>query len=801
MMRNYALAILQVCSYLAISQNCKYTLSGKVLDLHDSSVLSGATLVVAETESMTQTSLDGDYTILNLCENTTYSIKILHSSCETKTFYVKISEDTQRDFKLEHHLEELNEIILKGKAYENNTNTILENNVSKETLERYSTGALGDALNSLSGVSSLNKGNGIVKPIVNGLHSSRIIMVNNGVRMQDQEWGAEHAPNIDINSVGRLTLIKSASALQYGGDAMGGVIIAEALKVPVKDSLYGKTMTSVASNGRGGILTSNLTKSYSSGWFGTVQGTVKRFGDFEAADYILSNTGLIEQNASLRLGLNKFNYGFEGYFSFFSNKIGILRASHLHGAADQVRAFESNTPLIINDFTYNIEAPRQNVKHQLARIKGFKTFENFGILSLQYDYQQNNRLEFDIRRGDDRDKAAMDLKLKTHTLLLDYENDFEHKLDLKSGLMARYQNNFANPNTGVRRLIPDYDKYELGIYLLGNFTLDDRWLVEAGARFDYTHLDAYKFYRTSFWEDRNYDVLYPEIVIDDLGTQVLANPNLKFHNASATAGLKYTFKDNYKLFFNYALASRAPNPSELFSEGLHHSGARIELGDLSFNSEVGHKVSVTFQRDHDTFSFSINPYVNTISDFIIIEPTKVLETIRGNFQVWEYRQTNAQLLGVDIDAAYKFTDKLNFTHQLSIVKGYDRSKDLPLISMPPISTKNEISFEYPKFHNLKLALQSEYVFAQNEYPDNNFEVYVPETESTELLDISSTPSAYHLLNFNSSIDFKITKTSLLTVGLGITNILNTSYRNYLNLQRFYADDLGRNFLLNLKFKY
>ena len=171
----------------------------------------------------------------------------------------------------------------------------------------------------LSGVSSLNKGNGIVKPIVNGLHSSRIIMVNNGVRMQDQEWGAEHAPNIDINSVGRLTLIKSASALQYGGDAMGGVIIAEALKVPVKDSLYGKTMTSVASNGRGGILTSNLTKSYSSGWFGTAQSTVKRFGDFEAADYILSNTGLIEQNASLHLGLNKFNYGFEGYFSFFSN--------------------------------------------------------------------------------------------------------------------------------------------------------------------------------------------------------------------------------------------------------------------------------------------------------------------------------------------------------------------------------------------------------------------------------------------------------------------------------------------------
>ena len=800
-MRNYALAILLLFSYLAISQNCKYTLSGKVLDLHDGSVLSGATLVVSESEAIIQTSLEGVYTISNLCKNTSYSIKVLHSSCESKTFDVKISEDTKRDFKLEHHLEELNEIILEGKAYDNTTNTVLENNVSKETLERFSTGALGDALNSLSGVSSLNKGNGIVKPIVNGLHSSRIIMINNGVRMQDQEWGAEHAPNIDVNSVGRLTLVKSAGALQYGGDAMGGVIIAEALKVPVKDSLYGKTMSSLTSNGRGGVLTSTLTKSYANGWYGTAQGSLKRFGDFEAADYVLSNTGIIEQNASLRLGLNKFNYGIEAYFSFFSNEIGILRASHLHGAADQVRAFDSDMPLIINDFTYNIGAPRQNVKHQLARIKGFKTIENFGTLSLQYDYQQNNRFEFDIRRGDDKDKAAIDLKLGTHTFLLDFENNFERQLNIKSGVMTRYQNNFANPNTGVRRLIPDYDKYDLGIYLLGDYTLNDRWLLEAGARFDYTQMDVYKYYRTSFWEERNYDILYPEIVVDDLGTQVLANPNLKFHNASATVGAKYSFNDDYHLFLNYALASRAPNPSELFSEGLHHSGARIELGDLSFDSEVGHKISATLQRDHDRFSFSINPYINSISDFIIIEPTKVLETIRGNFQVWEYRQTNAQLLGVDIDAAYKFTDKLSFTHQWSIVKGYDRSRDMPLISMPPIATKNEISFEHPKFYNLKLALQSEYVFAQNEYPDTNFEVYIPETETWELLDTSTPPSAYHLLNFNSSIDLKLNKTSFLTVGLGITNILNTTYRNYLSLQRFYADDLGQNILLNLKFNY
>ena len=471
------------------------------------------------------------------------------------------------------------------------------------------------------------------------------------------------------------------------------------------------------------------------------------------------------------------------------------------GAEDQVRAINSNRPLIIDDFTYKINAPKQDVTHHLARVKAFKKFDNFGKLSLQYDFQRNNRLEFDIRRGADRDNASLDLQLDTHTLLLDLDSHLTDAIRLKAGVMSRYQNNFADPNTGVRRLIPDYDKYDLGIYAIADYQLNDQWLLEAGGRFDYTYMDVFKFYRTSFWESRNYDELFPEIVVEEFDNQILTNPQLNFYNASATLGATYSFNDNYKMFFNYSMASRAPNPSELFSEGLYHSASRIELGDLRFNSEVGHKVSLTFQRDNDTFSFSVNPYFNTISDFIVIEPIEIQQTIRGNFQVWEYRQTNAQLLGIDVDASYNFVKNVHYNHQFSLVKGYDETRDEPLINMPPVNTKNEIVYQNPEFNNIRLALQSEYVFQQNEYPDNNFQVFIPETETMEIVDISTPPNAYHLLNFNSSIDFKATKKSTLTVGFAITNLLDASYRNYLNRLRYYADDLGRNFLINLKINY
>ena len=799
-MRNFAFLTLLFSSITLLSQNCNNSLSGLVTDIHDGQLLTGVTLIVAETGQAVQTNLDGTYSFTNLC-NATYYIQVSHPYCLTKGFTVKVSGDTKKSFKLEHHLEELNQITIEGKAYADKSKTLLEHTINKDELERFSSGSVGDALKSLSGVSALNSGSTVVKPLIHGLHSSRVAIINNGVRMEDQEWGAEHAPNIDINSVSNLSVIKGAGALQYSGDAVGGVIIAETSKVPVKDSLYGKSLMTSTTNGRGFSLNSKLTKSYKNGWYTTLQGTLKRFGDFEAPGYVLSNTGMDERNGSIKVGFNRFDYGFEGYYSHFKNEIGILSASHLGGAKDQVRAISSDKPLIIKDFTYAIKAPSQDVTHHLATVKGFKRFENFGKLNFQYDFQRNNRLEFDIRRGDDKDKPASDLELVTHTILVDIESRLSDQILLKSGLMTKYQHNFANPSTGVRRLIPDYEMYDSGLYFIIDYQLNDHLLLEAGGRYDYSHMDVFKFYKTSFWDSRNYNQRFSEIVVEDLGTQILTNPQPKFNNGSGTLGATYTFGEDYKLFFNYSVASRAPNPSELFSEGLHHSASRIEQGDLSFKSEIAHKVALTLQSDSDQFSFNINPYINTISDFIVNEPTEIRQTLRGNFQVWEYRQTNAQLLGVDVDASYTFAENYRINSQFSLVKGYDRTLNTPLIGMPPVNISNEIVYQNSSFNSIRLALQSSYNFKQNNYPNTNFEVYIPETETLQEVDVSSTPEAYHLLDFSSSIDINLNQASKLTVGLRITNVLDTSYRNYLNRLRYYADDLGRNFLLNLKINY
>ncbi|EDM42888.1 hypothetical protein SCB49_11347 [unidentified eubacterium SCB49] len=784
----------------SFAQTCDFTLQGTIVDIHDDSMLDGATIILVETNRAVLSDFDGNFIFSNLCEGT-YNLQVSHPACTTKIFTVNIDSDLTKTFKLEHHLEELNEVLIKGNSYYTKAESVLENRISQETLDNNSSASLGDVLKNISGVSSLNTGNTVVKPVINGLHSSRVTLINNGVRQQDQEWGAEHAPNIDLNTAGNITVVKGASALQYSGDALGGVVVTEPAPIILRDTIFGKTILSGQTNGSGGSITSSLTKSYENGWFARFQGTAKRYGDFEAPDYVLSNTGLSEKDFSINMGVNKIKYGFDVYYSFFTNEIGILRASHLGGAEDQVAAINSETPLVVNDFTYNIDAPRQDVTHHLGKISGFYNWDNVGKFKLSYDIQRNNRFEYDVRRDSEDNTPSVDLELTTHNLSLSLESDVNDMVSLKTGLVGNYQDNYADPSTGVRRLIPDYEQYKFGVYGIADIVLSDKWVAEFGARFDYTYMDVFKFYRSSFWEERGYDVAFPELVIEDLGTQVLTNPELTFNNFSATAGFSYKFSEDYALFTNLSLASRAPNASELFSEGLHHSASRIEIGDLSFNSEKSRKLTVTFQKKSNRFSFTVNPYLSFMKDFMVIEPTGISQTVRGNFQVWEYRQTNARLLGIDTDVSYNITDALKYINKFSLVKGYDTTKEDALINMPATNLSNRIDYTLPLRQKIDVGLESNYVFEQNEYPNNNFEVFLAESDTFEIVDISTPPAAYHLFNFNAGTQFNLGSTSKLNLNLKITNVLNTSYREYLNRLRYYADDLGRNVLLQLKINY
>ncbi|WP_461533570.1 TonB-dependent receptor [Sinomicrobium sp.] len=784
-----------------LSQDCKAVFKGRVTDFHDGHPLENSLVKIYNTDKVTVSDIDGYFSISGICPGT-YEVEVTHDLCTPQFITVEITRTTTRQFTLEHHLEELKEVVVEGSRHHTVTSSATEQILQTETIDKFSAASMGDALKQISGVSSLNTGSAIVKPVIQGLHSSRIITMNNGVRLQDQEWGMEHAPNLDLNTAGSLAVIKGAAALQYGGDAVGGVIIAEPQKISVKDTLYGKTILSGATNGWGGALISSLTKSYKTGWYWQAQGTLKRFGDSETPDYSLTNTGYSQQAFSARAGLNKFTYGFEAYYSFYRSEIGILRSSHIGSQRDLLQAINNRQPLVIEDFSYDINAPKQQVTHHLAKINFFKRFEQLGKWTLQYNFQQNNRQEYDLRKGALKGVPSMDMRLTTHTLNSGFQFDAHSGRTINVGVLLSGQHNVPDPATGVRRLIPDYERYDAGVYASIKQSINESLIFDAGIRYDFNRMDAEKFYKKDRWESQGYDRDFSNIITEDFGDQWLTHPVFDYHNISATAGIQYQLGNN-TLRLNYALANRPPNPAELFSDGLHHSAAAIELGDLRIDRETSHKISASYELKTQKVSLSLAPYLNTIDNYILLEPSGSELNIRGAFPVWRYKQVDALFAGVDFDFHYDISPHWSFDHKFAYVHAKDRDRDRPLIAIPPANTSNAITFVKPEWRQLTLSLRSDYFFKQNEFPDNNFTISIIEDGAyvDRVADISTPPDAYHLLGFDASATFPLRKKSEITLGLTLNNLLNTQYRDYLNRLRFFSDDLGRNVQLSIKVNY
>ena len=796
----YCIIITLLFSCVMYSQNCNHSLEGYVLDFHNGKPIAGATLQIENSQLHTISDSNGKFIINNLCESSLELI-VSHISCDQKTVEIDIKNTIQTTIYLEHHIEELEMVAIKGNNSNNGAISAQKEKIDKKIIDNFSSESLGTILKQAKGVSSINTGNNIVKPVINGLHSSRIAIMNNNVRMEDQEWGIEHAPNIDVNAIDNITVIKGSNALAYAGDAIGGIVILKPLRYLNKDTLFGKTIAGFQSNGLGYNFSSMLSKNFKNGWFANGNVGYKQNGDLKSPDYNLTNTGAKSFSGNVILGYQKFEYGFEANISYIDNTMGILSASHIGNAGDLVNAIDNEEPLIIDDFSYAINSPKQEVAHLLGKINFYKRFSSLGKLSIQYDYQNNHRFEFDKRIGDDRDKPVVDLELITQNIKSDLIIDKFDNSTVYIGVTGKYQENIANPETGVRRLIPDYEKTDFSFYGIWNTTFNDKLAADLGIRYDYNFIDAQKYYITSRWEERGYNEDFSDFVVNELGTQLLTNPTFTYHNISLSAGLIYTINKNNDLIFNYGLSSRPPNPSELFSDGLHHSAARIELGDLRLTKEISNRVGLSYQFETNEININIDAYSNQINDFIYLKPTGTQSTIRGAFPVWEYFKTNALLVGFDTSFDYQFTESWSLNSSLSYVYGQNTEEDIPLIDIPTFKLNNALNYKLKKWNHLNVRLAHEWAGRQNRYPNYNFETYIPTTEEYVEVDISTPPNAFQLIHLYGDVTFLFNEKMNLNLMLGVTNLFNTNYREYLNRLRYYADDTGRNITIQIKFNY
>lgn len=750
------------------AQKCNIALSGSIIDKGSDIPLEFANIFMEENGKGAVSDANGLFSIADICPGN-YHLKISHIGCASKNIFINIQNDTMLSIELPHHIELLNEVVIHESRKSGGGQ--VSQSINQNEISRLGNKSLSEILDNISGVNSIKGGSGIAKPVIHGMYGNRITILNNGVAQSGQQWGNDHAPEIDPFIANHIAVIKGANTLAYGSNAIGGLILVDPGNIGNDPHLHGHFNYIFNSNGLGHTANIKLEK-YNDKISWRWVGTFKRNGDLHAPDYFLTNTGKREINSALQLEKKiKPNWHSRLYYSLFSTKIGILRGSHIGNLTDLDAALSRPIPFFTEDnFSYAINAPKQEVFHHFLKFENKYFITDEQILSLTYGGQWNNRKEYDIRRGGRTDTPALSLNQFTHFFEAKYSQSFDNKLFLNSGLQFKLIDNANRPGTGILPLIPNYLSYTPSVFLIAKKEYEQlSW--EIGARYDYKYLDVTTI-STSYPREIEY---YSH----------------QFHNYSFSGGINAKINSDWQATLNTGFMQRAPGINELYSYGLHQGVSGIEEGNRHLNQEKSLKTILSIEgKIKNKLFFQGLTYLQTIKDYIYLEPQSEYRlTIRGAFPLFLYKQTDAKLFGTDLQLQYEMNDYLKLTTQYSMIRGNDVSKDIPLIYMPADNISAKLKYNFKAGERLDqgfIRLSGKYVWKQSRLLEDQ--------------DFSPAPDAYFLANFEMGSHVKIGQSGFF-IELDIDNLFNTSYRDYLNRLRYFADETGRDIQLKLKYQF
>jgi len=373
------------------------------------------------------------------------------------------------------------------------------------------------------------------------------------------------------------------------------------------------------------------------------------------------------------------------------------------------------------------------------------------------------------------DIPALSLQQFTFFLEGKHQKNFKWDFKLKSGIQVNITDNSNIPETGILPLIPDYISYETGAYLV-----------------------ASKKWRKSFFElgARYNNVVQNVASISLTSPRKIVRYSNVFHNFSVSGGWRYTANKNLQLSYNIGYATRNPAINELYSNGLHQGVSGIEEGSTSIKTEKSFKTTLGINANMNSqLSFETLAYYQKINDFIYLSPqNEIRYTIRGAFPVFKYEQTNGVILGFDVSGMYQISKSVLAKVGYSFIKADDLNNDAPLINFPSNNIKGSLAYEYPKsiniknaqLENLTIELNNQYIFEQKN---------ILETQ-----DFVVPPNGYNLLGMKLATNIHLKKVRL-RLTTKIDNLLNVAYRDYLNRQRYFANDLGINATIGLGVKF
>ncbi len=755
------LIILMSFNLTMLAQSCYFSLTGAVSDGQSHALLRGATVRIKEIDKKMMADKNGSYHFPHLCAQS-FTVEVSFVGYETILTSVEVSGDTKLNVTLKMLNTTLSEVRITGKR--SNVPLMPISVLQNKALELTRGQSLGEALKNIPGMSSMQTGPSISKPVIHGMHSNRVLIYNAGVRQEGQQWGSEHAPEVDPFIATRISVIKGAASVIYGSDAIGGVILVEPAPLSYKAGSGGRIEAIFMSNNGLGALAATGEGAGKNGLVSyRMQLTTRQAGNTKTPDYYLKNTGFREYNGAFILGFQKNAFSSELYASTFNSRLGIFEGSHIGNTTDLMAAITRKQPLIKARFSYALDRPYQLINHNIIKLKSSYYFSQVGKLQMQYSYQRNNREEYDLVRRSYEENYQLKFNLATQAadLFLDHNQFFDVKG--KIGVNVQHQQNAYDG----RYLIPFFNSRSLGSYIIERWT-KSKWEIEAGLRYDYKYMQARLRQMPT---DQN----SPEI-----------RPEFNFSQFTGTVGITYQLDSNWHFNTGLTKGWRPPSINELFSQGVHHGSARFELGNRDLKEESNLNFYAGLTKKGSRLNGEINLYHNTVENYIYLKPgQEPVLTVRGAFLSYDYVQVNAAIYGADASVNYAISNKLHAIAKYSAVRAYNRQNQQHLELIPPDRVSGTLSLDLPDFKKLtKNAISLSAVRTAGQ------------TRVKDWQDFAPVPSGYTLYNIDISTQCRIFSRQA-SISVSAYNLFNKSYRDYLNAFRYFAADAGRNIALRL----
>ncbi|MBA3674729.1 MAG: TonB-dependent receptor plug domain-containing protein, partial [Chitinophagaceae bacterium] len=501
------------------SRSARVTLSGKITASKTNTPLQAASVYIPDLKTGTTTDENGNYVLRNLSDGK-YLVEISFVGFTSIVETIDLSDSIQKNFILSPSLIENETVTITGVSTATSTRKtpIPVNIIRRENLFNNVATNLIDNLTRIPGVSQVTTGASISKPFIRGLGYNRVLVINDAIRQEGQQFGDEHGIEIDELNASRVEVLKGPASLMYGSDALAGVINIISFQTVPQATIKGNLLAGYNTNNRQRNLHADIGGN-SNGFVWGLSGSYKAAADYKNKyDGYVFNSKFNEKAFGGYVGLNK-NWGYTHlYVSKFDQAVGLIEGERDGATGNFLKLVNSNgveaeTIVTGKDFTsINPFIPKQKIQHfKIATDNNFKLVNN--KMTLVLGYQRNQRQEFANVLAPDEKALYFDLNTVNYNIQYHFSEQKNWKTSI--GVNGMQQ---TNKNKGIEVLIPEYSLFDIGGFLYTQKRMD-KLTLSGGLRFDNRSLNSKQLVE-------NTTVKFPSF-------------KKNFSNISGSAGLAY----------------------------------------------------------------------------------------------------------------------------------------------------------------------------------------------------------------------------------------------------------------------